>query len=129
MPKTGTLTKMPMLTKSDPFNQVFDGIGKMWQHRAERSAKGILKSFTQGLPAGDVYVEFEVNPDSSLMPESTWNSLEHFLSQMQLMDEPVVAKVDLSRYPHTCPRCGCHAFVGVTAAVDCYNVDCVTKKR
>ena len=117
-------------TKSDPFNQLFDGIGKMWQHRAYRSAKGILKSFTQGLPGGEVHVEFEVNPDSSLMPESTWRSLEHFLETMLLIqtDAPV-AKVDLSRFPHTCPRCGDRAYVGATAAVDCYNVNCVTKKR
>jgi len=39
--------------------------------------------------------------------------------------------VDLSRYPHKCPRCGEAAYVGAGggAAVDCMNDACPTRKR
>jgi hypothetical protein len=133
---TATAKKMTTpktLTKtSGPYYELYYGIGKLWQHSAYSSAKGVLTSFDSHSD-GTITAHFNVRPDSSLMPESVWSGPQHFLETMRLIEPhaPAQAPIDLSRYPHVCPRCGSRAYVGGVSAVDCLNMggNCPTKAK
>lgn len=121
-------TAMP--TKSSPIDEVLAGIGEIWHHDSfPTDPGGRLESVVQNMD-GTITTKFKLEKHTVLMSVYTWRSAQRFLEVMRLVGGTHTAvKADLSRFPHTCPRCGSAAYVGATAAVDCYNVDCVTKKR
>jgi len=116
-------------------------VGQRWKHRT-LDASGVIEHVafsptpvhgrftgTLGCP---MVVRLKKDQDdyNPLSSNFTWDHVEHFYKHMEFVEwGPVPEKIDLSRFPHKCPRCSKPAYVGaVMAAVDCTNPLCLTKK-
>jgi len=83
---------------------------------------GDLEIYKDTKYSSDVFV-----PKFWYVDEEEFNEYWRFMGWAY--NEPV--KLDLSRFPHKCPRCTMPAYVGACGGgdVDCTNADCPTRKR
>lgn len=106
--------------------------GQRWGVRWIPEGSGVITQ-VEILDGVKVTVSFEPDAGSPLVRKFTWRDQAAFDEEMAFMgwakNEP--AKIDWSRYPHTCPRCRSKAYVGAggPAAVDCINTSCPTRSR